>query len=61
VAALYALPLGIKQKIQRPIRLGQFVPELVEHLEAVVALKPGIRCSDQQVDVRFRPRCAAGP
>jgi hypothetical protein len=38
VAALYALPLGIKQKIQRPIRLGQFVPELVEHLEAVVAL-----------------------
>jgi hypothetical protein len=51
LTAFLALPLGIQQQIQRHIRSRQQPPQLIEHLEAVATLQPGIRGGDQQIDV----------
>ncbi len=61
VAAFLALQPGVQQQVERHIRSRQQPPELIEHLEAVAPLQPGVRSRDQQVDVRLRTRCAPCP
>ena len=47
VAAGLTFALGVEQQIQGDIRLGQLIPESIQHFEAVMALKPAVRCGDQ--------------
>jgi hypothetical protein len=57
VAAGLTFALGVEQQIQRDIRLGQLIPESIQHFKAVMALKPAIWGGDQQVDVGSGPAC----
>lgn len=36
------------------------VEQLIEHLKAMVLLKPAVRCGDQRIDVGIRPSLAVG-
>ena len=61
VAAGLTFALGVEQQIQGDICLSQLIPESIQHFKTVVALKPAIRCGDQQVDIGIWPGLATRP
>ena len=56
-----AFAAGVKQQIERHIRLGQPTPQIVQHLETVMLRQPVIRGGDQQIDIGIRSTGAASP
>ena len=56
-----AFAAGVKQQIERHIRLGQPTPQIVQHLETVMLRQPVIRGGDPQIDIGIRSTGAASP
>lgn len=61
IPPLLAFTLRVEQQVERHIRLRQLLPEIAQHVEAVLALQPVIGRGDQQVDVGVWLGGAASP
>jgi hypothetical protein len=61
LSAAMGFSAGVEHPVDREIGLGHRTPKVCKQREAVALGQPGIRGSDQQVDIGFRSGPPAGP